>query len=95
MYPLFLSSDRVRAPSNGSFPPKRNVHRRDLQCPDYVDSGRSTRRGQILRASLSLLAAPNRCIGAGDCARFAEALAKDPLALVSLLEFAPVDPLLG
>ncbi len=53
------------------------------------------RRGQILRAGLSLLAAPNGCIGAGDCARFAEALAKDPLALVSLLEFAPVDPLLG
>jgi hypothetical protein len=30
----------------------------------------------------------NGCIGAGDCARFAEALAEDPLALVSLLEFA-------
>ena len=32
------------------------------------------------------------CIGAGDGARFAEALAEDPLAVVSLLEFAPVDP---
>ncbi len=27
-----------------------------------------------------------------DCARIAEALAEDPLALVSLLEFAPFDP---
>ena len=33
----------------------RGVHDRGLLCPQYVDSGRSTRRGQILRASLSLL----------------------------------------
>ena len=34
---------------------------------------------------------PERLYRRGDRARFAEALAEDPLALVSLIEFGPID----